>query len=249
MSSVSRPSISAQDSPKSTLRLRPSSLAAACFLVLAAIALSYVGGVMSGRAYAVRHVLPLSAERSPASDEDIPSAESVLQGVEAVRDGADAGQRILAPEDLRFARALRNDNAVQEKPESPAPAQPPAAANGASDANAQAVQNGRAAPSGVPAAPFTPAIPEGQTAPPAPVAAMFDYVFQVGAFKDEESVDSLRQRLEGRGLRTRMQRDGKLFLVLVLLRGDAARAAEVPRITEELRLGQPILRSRTPAMP
>ncbi|WP_300909396.1 SPOR domain-containing protein, partial [uncultured Desulfovibrio sp.] len=75
------------------------------------------------------------------------------------------------------------------------------------------------------------------------------YVFQVGAFKDEESVDSLRQRLEGRGLRTRMQRDGKLFLVLVLLRGDAARAAEVPRITEELRLGQPILRSRTPAMP
>lgn len=78
MSSVSRPSISAQDSPKSALRLRPSSLAAACFLVLAAIALSYVGGVMSGRAYAVRHVLPLSAERSPASDEDIPSAESVL---------------------------------------------------------------------------------------------------------------------------------------------------------------------------
>ena len=78
---------------------------------------------------------------------------------------------------------------------------------------------------------------------------MFDYVFQVGAFKDEESADSLRQRLEGRGLRTRMQRDGKLFLVLVLLRGDASRAAEVPRITEELRLGQPILRSRKPAMP
>lgn len=46
---------------------------------------------------------------------------------------------------------------------------------------------------------------------------MFDYVFQVAVFKDEDSVDSLRQRLEGRGLRTRMQRDGKLFLVLVLL--------------------------------
>lgn len=73
---------------------------------------------------------------------------------------------------------------------------------------------------------------------------MFDYVFQVAAFKDEDSVDALRQRLEGRGLRTRMQRDGKLFLVLVLLRGDAARAAEVPQIMEEMRLGQPMLRSR-----
>ena len=35
-------------------------------------------------------------------------------------------------------------------------------------------------------------------------AFMYDYVFQVGAFKDADSVDSLRQRLEGRGLRTRM---------------------------------------------
>lgn len=78
---------------------------------------------------------------------------------------------------------------------------------------------------------------------------MFDYVFQVAAFKDEDSVDSLRQRLEGRGLRTRMQRDGKLFLVLVLLRGDAVRAAEVPQIMQELHLGQPIVRSRKPAMP
>lgn len=247
MPPVSRPPVSGQDSPKSALRLRPSSLVAACFLVLAAIALSYVGGVMSGRAYAVRHALPLGAERPSAPDEDMPPADSVLQGVEAVRDGADAGQRILAPEDLRFARVLRN-NTVQEKPEPLVPAQPPVAANGAPGANAQAVENGRAAPS-VPSAPFTPAVPQGQPAPPAPVAAMFDYVFQVAAFKDEESVDSLRQRLEGRGLRTRMQRDGKLFLVLVLLRGDAARAAEVPQITEELRLGQPILRSRTPAMP
>ncbi|MBD5627152.1 MAG: hypothetical protein HDQ90_06695, partial [Desulfovibrio sp.] len=93
--------------------------------------------------------------------------------------------------------------------------------------------------------------PEAPTAQPvAPVAApatpMQDYVFQVGAFRDEESVDSLRQRLEGRGLRTRMQREGKLYVVLVLLRGDAARAEEVMRIAEELRLGKPMVRSRKP---
>lgn len=254
MSPVSRPSASAQDSPKGALRLRPSSLVAACFLVLAAIVLSYVGGVMSGRAYAVRHAAPAGAarggtERPSVPDGDNPVAAPVAQGVKAVRDGADAGQRILAPEDLRFARALRNDNAAQGTPEPAAPAQPPVAANGAPALNEQAGQNGQAAPTVVSTAPFAPAVPEGQTPPPAPVATMFDYVFQVGAFKDAESVDSLRQRLEGRGLRTRMQRDGKLFLVLVLLRGDASRAAEVPQITEELHLGQPILRSRKPAMP
>lgn len=248
MPPLSRPPVSGQDSPKSALRLRPSSLVAACFLVLAAIALAYVGGVMSGRAYAVRHAAPPGAERQSALDEHMPPADPVTQGVEAARDGADAGRKILAPEDLRFARALRNDNAAQEKPEAPLPAQPPLTANGEPASGVQPVQTGRAA-SPVPSAPFAPAVPEGQVPPPAPAAAMFDYVFQVGAFKDEDSVDSLRQRLEGRGLRTRMQREGKLFLVLVLLRGDASRAAEVPQITEELHLGQPILRSRKPVTP
>ena len=79
-----------------------------------------------------------------------------------------------------------------------------------------------------------------------PVGNMFDYVFQVGAFKDEESVDSLRQRLEGRGLRTRLQRSGKLLVILVLLRGNEARAAEVAHACEGLNLGKPILRSKTP---
>ncbi|MBD5538841.1 MAG: SPOR domain-containing protein, partial [Desulfovibrio sp.] len=76
-----------------------------------------------------------------------------------------------------------------------------------------------------------------------------DYVFQMGAFRDEDSVDSLRQRLEGRGLRTRMQREGKLYVVLVLLRGDPARAEEVARIAEELRLGKPLLKSRKSVQP
>ena len=78
---------------------------------------------------------------------------------------------------------------------------------------------------------------------------MQDYVFQMGAFRDEDSVDGLRQRLEGRGLRTRMQREGKLYVVLVLLRGDTARAEEVTRIAEELRLGKPLLKSRKPVQP
>jgi len=83
------------------------------------------------------------------------------------------------------------------------------------------------------------------SAQPTP-GAMSDYVFQVGAFKDADSVDGLRQRLEGRGLRTRMERSGKLYVVLVLLRGDQARAAEVVHTAESMGLGKPIQRSRKP---
>ncbi len=78
---------------------------------------------------------------------------------------------------------------------------------------------------------------------------MHDYVFQVAALKGEDSVDALRQRLEGRGLRTRMKREGKLLLVLVLLRGDKERAAEVTQTLESMHLGRPILVSRKPVMP
>lgn len=73
-----------------------------------------------------------------------------------------------------------------------------------------------------------------------------DYVFQLAALKDEQAVDALRQKLEGRGLRTRMERSGKMLLVLVHLRGDASRADEVNRISQEMRLGTPLLRSRKP---
>ena len=125
MASASRSSASGQDSPKTGPRLRPSSLVAACFLVLAAVALAYVGGVMSGRAYAVRHAVPAAATQPGArADAGEKPVDLISQGAEAVQDGADAGQRILAPEDLRFARALRNDsaNASEPDPARPAPA-------------------------------------------------------------------------------------------------------------------------------
>ena len=220
MAPASRSSASGQNSPKAGPRLRPSSLVAACFLVLAAVVLAYVGGVMSGRAYAVRHTATAAATRPGAATQPGARGDAGEKPVDLISQGAEA-----------------------------VPAMPQATAAAAPGQGAQNAQPGQSAPGGVSTSPFAPAVPEGQAPPPAPAATMFDYVFQVAAFKDEDSVDSLRQRLEGRGLRTRMQRDGKLFLVLVLLRGDAARAAEVPQIMQELHLGQPIVRSRKPAMP
>ena len=239
------------------LRLRLSSLLALAFLGVAAIALAYVGGVMTGRASA-------SAERRLAAVE---AGRSVPQpaapGASAAREGAPGeppqeGPGILAPEELRFTRALRNEEGAPEPPalQRPAPA-PVAAAPQAPGAAPQIPGQAPAQLPGQPAQPLPGAapLPAGapQAAAPHLAAAqpgpMQDYVFQMGAFRDEDSVDSLRQRLEGRGLRTRMQREGKLYVVLVLLRGDTARAEEVMRIAEELRLGKPMLKSRKPVQP
>lgn len=222
------------------LRLRFSSLLALAFLGIAAIALAYVGGVMSGRASA-------GAERRLAAVEGARTAPLPPAGAEEDRAARamppqEVPERgILAPEDLRFARALRNEEGAPETP--PAAQRAAPAGTGPQTPSVQA-----AAPGTVP--PAAPALSgAGMTPEAAPAAAMHDYVFQVGAFRDEESVDNLRQRLEGRGLRTRMQREGKLYVVLVLLRGDAARAGEVVRIAEELRLGAPMVRSRKPVRP
>ena len=146
-------------------------------------------------------------------------------------------QKILAPEELRFARVLRGE-APPSVPASPPPASQPVPQSGPQSGSpaGQLPQNPQ------------PAAEQALAAPAAPAVQMYDYEFQVGAFRDEETVDALRQRLEGRGLRTRMQRSGKLYVVLVLLRGDEARAAEVVAIAESMGLGKPMQRGKKPVL-
>ena len=149
---------------------------------------------MSGRAYAVRHTATAAATRPGAAtqpgargDAGEKPVDLISQGAEAAADGGDAGQRILAPEDLCFARALRNDsaNAPEPEPARPVPAMPQTTAVAAPGQGSQNAQPGQSAPGGVSTSPFAPAVPEGQAPSPAPAATMFDYVFQVAAFKDE----------------------------------------------------------------
>ena len=237
-----------QANEKKSLCLRPSSLLAAGFLVVAAVVLAYLGGVMSGRAYWKAHSQSLAAGvSSPADASDGDNAAGA--GGAAAPEGApqEPRQKVLTAEELRFSRVLRNDVATGDAPLKPmAPMTPvqtrpvnpvqvggapgaQGAATGSATGSAQGTQAGGAQPDGI-----AKAQPSG----------MYDYVFQVGAFKDADSVDSLRQRLEGRGMRTKMERSGKLYLVLVLLRGDDSRAAEVQHATESMGLGKPIQRSR-----
>lgn len=209
------------------LRLRPGTVVTACFLALAAIALAYVGGVMAGRASAMNQRPSVAGETQAATTRHTAAPEPVQE------------QAILAPAELGFVRALRSDKPLPAET-APGTTEEKVTASASSPAATDALP-GAGQPSS-PSAASTPAV--GGTAAPLATATLHDYVFQVAAFRDEDSVDALRQRLEGHGLRTRMQREGKLYLVRVLLRGNAERATELVTLLESMRLGKPILVSR-----
>lgn len=149
--------------------------------------------------------------------------------LEPARPGDPVGGEILDPAALRFAGELRTQPGEKVLPPPPPPPED--------------------APPPMPPG-MRPAVPPGEPIPPparpAVPPTVFDYVFQVAAFKDTESVDDLRQRLEGRGYRTRVARSGRYHVIYLLVRGDARRAEEVPRVLRSLRLGEPLLRSKKP---
>lgn len=97
------------------------------------------------------------------------------------------------------------------------------------------------APTGGGAAPAPAARPLPQAQPDDP---QFDFVYQVAAFRSTADAEALRARLEGQGIRSRREKNGKLSLVLVHLRGTDRDAAGLKETLAGLRLGAPILVSR-----
>lgn len=220
-----------EEQSPSHVSLRFSSVLTFVFLSTAAIVLAYIAGVMMGR----------HGEQETSSVKEQKRQEAVLKMPQEEKFS------ILLPEDLDYARVLRNekvrerdkDNSSQKQENSDKEEQAQAQKSNAgqkSDA-----QDGQNAAHEAAAAPVEKKPEQDQQALR---DKMFDHVFQLGAFRDEDTVDALRQKLEGRGFRTRMQKDGKLFLVLVLLRGNAERAAEVTAVARDMNLGEPILRSK-----
>lgn len=234
----------APDGPQQSaagLQLTLPVLVTACVLFVAALVLAYLGGVMTGRAQWAssleesRAALAQAAATDSAGEE-APSPEAqAAAGTESPEDVL-AEASVLAASELRFSRALRAEPGARLEPVSP----PLPAARAAKPA-------AEGAPAYPPMPPgMQPAVPAGEKAPPPTPTDIYDFVFQLGAFRDPGIVDDLRQRLEGRGLRTRMERSGKLYLVMVVLRGTDERAREVEYIAQDLRLGKPLMRSRKP---
>lgn len=239
MSSSRRAQDHPQQTPAAGLQLTLPVLVTAGVLFVAALVLAYLGGVMTGRAQWASSLEESRAALAAAAATDGQKDDAAGEGQAADADSAAealAEASVLAASELRFSRALRAEPGARLEPVSPPlpAAQAPRPAAGE-------------APAYPPMPPgMQPAVPAGEKAPPPTPTDMYDFVFQLGAFRDAGIADDLRQRLEGRGLRTRMERSGKLYLVMVVLRGTDERAREVEAIAQDMHLGKPLMRSRKP---
>ena len=213
--------------------LKPLTFIGLGIVIVCAVAVAYVGGVMSGRA---------SAEQKLRAEVQ----EAYVAGIEAERNKEESPEGILQPEELEFSRELRNDNRLPGRSVKPLPT--PSVVSSATPQTPPSQENATQNPTHKDSAPKVPERSVSQA--PVPVAepqGLQDFVFQVAALKNEEAADALRQRLEGRGLRTYMKRERKLLLIQVKLRGDTARSQELLQILESMHLGRPILISQKPA--
>lgn len=80
--------------------------------------------------------------------------------------------------------------------------------------------------------------------PAVPQAPMFDFVYQVAAFRSVDDADRLRKKLEERGIRSRLQKSGKVQLVMVSLRGTELDAANLREELGRMKLGAPMQKSK-----
>lgn len=195
------------------------SILAFFFLVIAAMTAAYIWGVMTGRSQATSPDYKASVQ------------DTAVQAVQAKGE-------ILQAHELEFTQALRG-----EAPRPKIQEEPPGKESGPVKPVTQTDK------------PIEPASPAASSVEPAGISEtppqanteINDYVFQVAALKDEHAVDSLREKLEGKGMRTRMEKSGKLYMVYVFMRGESGRVSELEQIAHELRLGEPLLRSKKAA--
>ena len=129
----------------------------------------------------------------------------------------------------------------QAQPQAPAYPFSQPSANGMAAWGIKPGANQQGAQAGAQAAGAQPAKPA-----PAKTGPQFDYVYQVAAFKSDEDADKLRTRLEGKGLHTRTQKNGKLVLVMVSLRGSEDDAFSLREDLRHMKLGVPIMVSQKP---
>lgn len=216
--------------------LPPLAAGAVCIVMLACIGWAFFMGYMVG------HGQNPGEEMRELTGIGRPDRETLAEMDKAMAGSEDAG--------LRDKLADLSRQPVGGAPAAPdgdaAPAAAPAAKspypfNKPSD-------NGLAAWGNAPKDAAQPAS-EKTAAPAKPQAAtngapLYDFVFQVAAFRNVDDADRLRQRLEGQGLRTRGQKSGKLTLVMVHMRGTDLDAANLKEELQRMRLGSPLQKSK-----
>ena len=216
--------------------LPPLAAGAVCIVILACIGWAFFMGYMVG------HGQNPGEEMRELTGIGRPDRETLAEMDKAMAGSEDAGLRDkladLSRQPVGGAPAAANASAA---PAAAPAAKSPYPFNKPSD-------NGLAAWGNAPKGAAQPAS-EKTAAPAKPQAAtngapLYDFVFQVAAFRNVDDADRLRQRLEGQGLRTRGQKSGKLTLVMVHMRGTDLDAANLKEELQRMRLGSPLQKSK-----
>ena len=217
--------------------LPPLAAGTVCIVMLACIGWAFFMGYMVG------HGQNPGEEMRELTGIGRPDRETLAEMDKAMAGSEDAGLRDkladLSRQPVGGAPAAANASAA---PAAAPAAKSPYPFNKPSD-------NGLAAWGNAPKGAAQPAS-EKTAAPAKPQAAtngapLYDFVFQVAAFRNVDDADRLRQRLEGQGLRTRGQKSGKLTLVMVHMRGTDLDAANLKEELQRMRLGSPLQKSKT----
>lgn len=226
---------------KYSLHVTLSAIITISIVLIVSVGAAFMMGIMVGRGQNPENKLPHLTALMPKNP-----ATSKAGGENTTTDESLPKAEIIRPEDLNYASTLKG------KPGQPVETPKPKNMQNATEAiftplpmhNATAqISQGSAANTA-----DTDGIvvqPKAEKATKIETAPQFDYIFQVATFKESDSVDKLRARLEGEGLRSRMEKDGTLLKVLVLVRGTAERAEEVKQRMHALGLGAPIQRGKT----
>lgn len=87
-------------------------------------------------------------------------------------------------------------------------------------------------------------LPSRNNDAPAAAQQLYDFEFQVAAFRRQDDADRLCRRLEEKAIRCGVQPSGKVMLVIALLRGSAQDGANLRAECQRMGLGAPIQKSR-----
>ena len=251
----------ASDKKRLVLRLSAPMATLLGLILMAAVGWSFFMGFMVGRGQNPEQ----RVEQMTGLQLDKQAPQAAQGGVDApktpVAAAAGAGSDAAAP---KGQEAPAPDGAATG-PQAAAPAAPaaPSAAEAASPANPSAYpferpsanslaawgikpsQAGAQAGAQAAKTPTTQAQASAQAQKPAaPQAPQFDFVFQVAAFKSADDADKLRKKLEERGIRTRLEKSGKVQLVMVNLRGSDLDASNLREELGRMKLGAPIQKSK-----
>lgn len=225
------------------LRLTASSIMTAIIVLVIGIGWSFVLGVMVGRGYNPEKKIPQLASFLPREDEAEQATTSRVGDDQPV-------DKVMRPEDLSYAASLKGKPGQGKLAVIPAKPGPEAKPKNMQNATIPVVRVHEEAAAVTQAGTVMQPAAQEQAKPKAvPSQNLFDFTFQVATFKETDSVDNLRAKLEGAGLRSRMEKTtGKtpLYKVMVLFRGTAEGAQTVRQTMVNMGLGEPIQRGKSP---